>query len=117
MTKMRQELVTNFFTKSSTNDKNSRRGSLRIQSFSIEDSPERAVETIRPIRATDETRTTSKTGQANQEDGIRDCASNRMTGSGQVTKRKTSDRTPPGQKLYLGGESRHEHTKNSNWYL
>ena len=107
MTKMRQELVTNFFTKSSASDKNSRRGSLRIQSFSIEDGPERAVETIRPIRATDETRTTSKTGQANQEDGIRDCASNR----------KTSDRTPPGQKLYLGGESRHEHTKNSNWYL
>ena len=69
MTKMRQELVTNFFKKSSSSDNNSYRGSLRIQSLGTEDGPERAVEgsimrqnTIRPIRATDDIRTTPKNG-------------------------------------------------------
>ena len=92
--KLKQELVTNYFLKSSAGDKESCRGSLCIQSFGTEDGPERAVETsrkwqktIQPIRTTDEIKTPSKLGQANQEERNRDCASNWMAGRGQVTRR------------------------------
>ena len=113
--RMKQELVTKFMKKSSANDKNICRGSLLIQSFGTKDGPERAVEgpsnwhnTIQPIRATNERTTTSKMGQANQEDRNGDCASNWMTGRGQVTEKQEFVRIgqwSPGQKLHLGGEA------------
>ena len=112
MTKMRQELVTNFFKKSSSSDNNSYRGSLRIQSLGTEDGPERAVEgsimrqnTIRPIRATDDIRTTPKngSGQSGRQEQRLCVQLDDRKGSGD--KIVNSRRTPPGQKLYLGGET------------